>query len=65
MTFMLVPEESTRLAQLQTGEADVIAISRERVPEVKAAGFNVFHQVERSGRRGLHAAAMGPGPRGG
>jgi peptide/nickel transport system substrate-binding protein len=42
VTFMLVPEESTRLAQLQTGEADVIAISRERVPEVKAAGFNVF-----------------------
>ena len=42
VTFMLVPEESTRLAQLQTGEADVIAISRERVPEVKASGFNVF-----------------------
>ena len=40
--FMLVPEESTRLAQLRTGEADVIAVSRERVPEVKAAGFNVF-----------------------
>jgi peptide/nickel transport system substrate-binding protein len=42
VTFLLVPEESTRLAQLRTGEADLIAVSRERVPEVKAAGFNVF-----------------------
>jgi peptide/nickel transport system substrate-binding protein len=32
LTFMLVPEESTRLAQLRTGEADLIAISREKVP---------------------------------
>jgi len=45
VTFMLVPEESTRLAQLRTGEADVIAVSRERVPEVKAAGFNVFSKL--------------------
>jgi peptide/nickel transport system substrate-binding protein len=42
VTFLLVPEESTRLAQLRTGEADIIAISRERVPEAKASGFNVF-----------------------
>jgi peptide/nickel transport system substrate-binding protein len=45
MRFMLVPEESTRLAQLQTGEADLIAISRERVPEVTAAGFHVFSKL--------------------
>ncbi|MBI3329532.1 MAG: ABC transporter substrate-binding protein, partial [Nitrospinae bacterium] len=45
ITCMLVPEESTRLAQLRTGEADVIAVSRERVPEVKAAGFNVFSKL--------------------
>jgi peptide/nickel transport system substrate-binding protein len=45
MTFLLVPEESTRLAQLRTGEADIIAVSRERVPEVKAAGFNVFSKL--------------------
>jgi peptide/nickel transport system substrate-binding protein len=45
MTFLLVPEESTRLAQLRTGEADIIAVSREKVPEVKAAGFNVFSKV--------------------
>jgi peptide/nickel transport system substrate-binding protein len=45
VTFLLVPEESTRLAQLRTGEADLIAVSRERVPEVKAAGFNVFSKL--------------------
>jgi peptide/nickel transport system substrate-binding protein len=45
VTFLLVPEESTRLAQLRTGEADIIAVSRERVPEVKAAGFNVFSKL--------------------
>jgi peptide/nickel transport system substrate-binding protein len=45
VTFMLVPEESTRLAQLRTGEADIIAVSREKVPEVQAAGFNVFSKL--------------------
>jgi peptide/nickel transport system substrate-binding protein len=45
VTFMIVPEESTRLAQLRTGEADIIAVSREKVPEVKAAGFNVFSKL--------------------
>ena len=45
VTFLLVPEESTRMAQLRTGEADVIAVSREKVPEVKAAGFNVFSKL--------------------
>jgi peptide/nickel transport system substrate-binding protein len=45
VTFLLVPEESTRLAQLRTGEADLIAVSRERVPDVKAAGFNVFSKL--------------------
>ncbi|MDQ3831774.1 MAG: ABC transporter substrate-binding protein [Candidatus Tectomicrobia bacterium] len=45
VTFLLVPEESTRLAQLRTGEADLIAVSRERVPEIKSAGFNVFSKL--------------------
>jgi peptide/nickel transport system substrate-binding protein len=45
VTFMLVPEESTRLAQLRTGETDIVAVSRERVPEVKAAGYNVFSKL--------------------
>lgn len=45
VTFLLVPEESTRLAQLHTGEADIAAVSREKVPEVKAAGYNVFSRL--------------------
>jgi peptide/nickel transport system substrate-binding protein len=45
LRYMLVPEESTRLAQLRTGEADLIAVSRERVPEVKAGGFHVFSKL--------------------
>ncbi|MDZ7378522.1 MAG: ABC transporter substrate-binding protein [candidate division KSB1 bacterium] len=45
VTFMLVPEESTRIAQLRTGEADIVAVSREKVPEVKAAGYNVFSKL--------------------
>ncbi len=45
VTFLLVPEESTRLAQLRTDESDIIAVSRERVAEVKAAGFNVFSKL--------------------
>ncbi len=40
--FKKVPEESTRIAMLKTGEADVISVSRERAPEVKSAGMNVF-----------------------
>jgi peptide/nickel transport system substrate-binding protein len=42
LTFLVVPEESTRMAQLRAGEADIIAVSREKVPEVQAAGFKVF-----------------------
>jgi Bacterial extracellular solute-binding proteins, family 5 Middle len=45
VTFRLVPEEGTRLAQLRAGEADIIAVSREKVPEVKSAGFNVFAKL--------------------
>ncbi|MCZ6873775.1 MAG: ABC transporter substrate-binding protein, partial [bacterium] len=37
-----VPEESTRIAMLQTGEADVVSVSRERSPELKDLGFNIF-----------------------
>lgn len=40
--YMVVPEESTRIAMLQTGEVDIISASRERVPELQTKGFNVF-----------------------
>jgi ABC-type transport system substrate-binding protein len=42
VTYRAIPEESTRIAMLQTGEADIVGISRERVPELQARGFNVF-----------------------
>ena len=37
-----VPEESTRIAALKTGEADIITVSRENVPEIRDAGLQVF-----------------------
>ena len=37
-----IPEESTRIAALKTGEVDVINLSRERVSEIEEAGFPVF-----------------------
>ena len=40
--FRKVPEESTRIAALKTGEADVITVSRENVPEVRDSGLKVF-----------------------
>jgi len=38
----VVPEESTRIAMIQTGEADVVGVSRERVAELQARGLKVF-----------------------
>jgi peptide/nickel transport system substrate-binding protein len=40
ITFRLVPEESARIAMLRRGEVDIIDVSRERVTEVKRAGFD-------------------------
>jgi peptide/nickel transport system substrate-binding protein len=42
LTYAVVPEENTRIAMIQTGEAEIISASRERVPELQARGFNVF-----------------------
>jgi peptide/nickel transport system substrate-binding protein len=42
LTYSVVPEENTRIAMLQTGEAEIISASRERVPDLQARGFNVF-----------------------
>jgi peptide/nickel transport system substrate-binding protein len=42
VTYRVVPEESTRLAMIQTGEADVVGVSRERVAELQARGLKVF-----------------------
>jgi peptide/nickel transport system substrate-binding protein len=42
LTYAVVPEENTRIAMIQTGEAEIISASRERVPDLQARGFNVF-----------------------
>ncbi len=41
MIYLIIPEESTRLAMLRTGEADIARISREAVKEALNAGLNV------------------------
>ncbi|MCH8832510.1 MAG: ABC transporter substrate-binding protein, partial [Chloroflexi bacterium] len=40
--FRIIPEESTRIAALKAGEVDVISVSRERAPQLKADGLNIF-----------------------
>jgi peptide/nickel transport system substrate-binding protein len=42
VTFRIIPEESTRIAMLKTGEADIARISRESVKEILGAGLNVI-----------------------
>ncbi len=41
MILLLVPEESTRVAMVRTGEAAIASISPEAIKEVKAAKLNV------------------------
>jgi len=41
-----VPEETTRIAMLRRGEADVVEISRERMKEVEGAGYAVHLRRE-------------------
>jgi peptide/nickel transport system substrate-binding protein len=41
-TYRVVPEESTRIAMIQTGEADIVGVSRERVKDLEARGLKVF-----------------------
>ncbi len=42
MTYHIIPEESTRIAMLKTGEADITRVSRDSVKEVLNAGLNVL-----------------------
>ncbi len=42
MTFLIIPEESTRLAMLKTGEADITGVSRDGVKEAQNMGLNVL-----------------------
>ena len=40
--WRIIPEESTRIAALKVGEVDVISVSRERAPQLRADGLNIF-----------------------
>jgi ABC-type transport system substrate-binding protein len=42
MTYLIVPEESTRIAMLQTGEGDITQVSRSRVKDLEQGGFKVL-----------------------
>ncbi|MBI2153961.1 MAG: ABC transporter substrate-binding protein [Candidatus Rokubacteria bacterium] len=46
VTFKLIPEETTRVAMLRRGEADIIEISRDRVKEVERGGFPIYHRKD-------------------
>src|SRR5919197_1126992 len=41
LTFRIVPEETTRIALLRRGEADVVEVSRERVKELQGSGVSI------------------------
>lgn len=44
ISFLGIPEETTRVAMLKSGEADIIDVSRERVDSLSDDGFNVFYK---------------------
>ncbi len=41
MTYLIIPEEGTRIAMLRTGEADITRVSRKGVKEARGAGLNI------------------------
>ena len=41
MTYLIIPEENSRLAMLKTGEANIARISRGAVKEAVSAGMNI------------------------
>jgi len=44
VSFLGIPEETTRYAMLKSGSADIIDTSRERIDSLEADGFNVFYK---------------------
>jgi peptide/nickel transport system substrate-binding protein len=44
ITFLGIPEETTRVANLKAGDVDIIDVSRERVDSIIKDGFNVFYK---------------------
>ncbi len=46
MTFLIIPEESTRMAMLRTGEADIARISRSQVKEAENQGLKLVNKED-------------------
>ena len=44
ITFLGVSEETTRVAMIKSGQADIIDASRERVASLAEDGFNIFYK---------------------
>ena len=44
VTVRLIPEQTTRLAMLRTGDADVVDVGVEQAPGVRADGFTLFQK---------------------
>ena len=44
MTFLGVSEETTRIAMLKSGQADIVDVSRERIAPLADDGFNIFYK---------------------
>ena len=42
VTLRLIPEETTRIAQLRTGQVDLADVSRETIEQLKGAGMQIF-----------------------
>ncbi len=42
MTYLIIPEESTRIAMLRTGEIDITRVSREKAKEITDAGLQTI-----------------------
>lgn len=64
LQMLLVPEESTRLAMLRTGEADVATITLDGLPDAERAGLKVVADPERTSVRiqlmGTYYPTAGP-----
>ena len=45
-TFLLIPEESTRIAMLKTGEADITRIGRESIKDVLNSGLKIVSKKD-------------------
>ena len=61
---VVVPEETTRLAMLRTGEADVASLSLESLPDAQSAGLQIVGDPDRTAVRiellGTYLPEAGP-----